>query len=99
MKRSWILALLAAVVALVLVRPVAVTDTSADEARAAAVTLTDAVTFTRDVAPLLQQHCQECHRPGQIAPFARKRSMSVLASSISGKQTNFPRSRRHPCLP
>ena len=70
MKRSWILALLAAVVALALMRPVAVTDTSADEARAAAVTLTDAVTFTRDVAPLLQQHCQECHRPGQIAPFA-----------------------------
>jgi len=70
MKRSWILALLAAVVALALMRRVAVTDTSADEARAAAVTLTDAVTFTRDVAPLLQQHCQECHRPGQIAPFA-----------------------------
>src|SRR5438093_4192798 len=70
MKRSWILALLAAVVALALMRPVAVTDTSADEARAAAVTPTDAVTFTRDVAPLLQQHCQECHRPGQIAPFA-----------------------------
>ena len=63
MKRSWILLLLAAGVALALVRPVAVTDTSADEAR-------DAVTFTRDVAPVLQQHCQECHRPGQIAPFA-----------------------------
>ncbi|HEV8615576.1 MAG TPA: ascorbate-dependent monooxygenase [Methylomirabilota bacterium] len=30
----------------------------------------DAVTFTRDVAPLLQQHCQECHRPGGGAPFA-----------------------------
>src|SRR5215510_9414308 len=55
MKRSRILAFLAAVVALALVRPVAATDT---------------VTFTRDVAPLLQQHCQECHRPGQIAPFA-----------------------------
>ena len=70
MKRSWILAPLAAVVALALVRPVAVTDTSADEARDATVTPTDAVTFTRDIAPLLQQHCQECHRPGQIAPFA-----------------------------
>ncbi|WP_169976959.1 hypothetical protein [Tautonia rosea] len=29
----------------------------------------DSPTFTRDVAPLLQKHCQECHRPGQIAPF------------------------------
>ncbi|MCO6456688.1 MAG: redoxin domain-containing protein, partial [Pirellulaceae bacterium] len=29
-----------------------------------------AVTFTRDVAPILQQHCVECHRPGEIGPFA-----------------------------
>lgn len=28
------------------------------------------VTFTRDVAPLFQKHCQECHRPGQIAPMS-----------------------------
>src|SRR5579871_65875 len=27
-------------------------------------------TFHRDVAPILQQHCQECHRPGQSAPMA-----------------------------
>ncbi len=27
------------------------------------------VTFTQHVAPLLQQHCQECHRPGQIGPM------------------------------
>jgi peroxiredoxin len=27
------------------------------------------VTYTKDVAPILQQRCQECHRPGQIAPF------------------------------
>ena len=26
-------------------------------------------TFARDIAPLLQQHCQECHRPGGEAPF------------------------------
>src|SRR5437588_756695 len=35
----------------------------------------------------------------EVYRSVRKRSMSVLASSISGKQTNFPRSRRHPCLP
>jgi hypothetical protein len=27
------------------------------------------VTFTRDVAPILQKHCQTCHRPGEAAPF------------------------------
>jgi mono/diheme cytochrome c family protein len=27
------------------------------------------VTFSQHVAPLLQQHCQECHRPGGGAPF------------------------------
>ncbi|MGA3189778.1 MAG: thiol-disulfide isomerase [Bryobacteraceae bacterium] len=28
-----------------------------------------AVTFFRDVVPILQNHCQECHRPGQMAPM------------------------------
>ena len=27
------------------------------------------VTFTKDVAPILQKHCQTCHRPGEAAPF------------------------------
>ncbi|MEW4528006.1 redoxin domain-containing protein [Maioricimonas sp. JC845] len=27
------------------------------------------VTFTRDVAPVLNRHCVECHRDGEIAPF------------------------------
>ena len=27
-------------------------------------------TFTRDVAPILQLHCQTCHRPGEAAPFS-----------------------------
>ena len=29
-----------------------------------------APTFHQDVEPILQQHCQECHRPGEIAPMA-----------------------------
>jgi thiol-disulfide isomerase/thioredoxin len=29
-----------------------------------------AVTYAKDIAPILQNHCLECHRPGQIAPFA-----------------------------
>src|SRR5882724_3001127 len=26
-------------------------------------------TFYRDVLPILQQHCQSCHRPGQVGAF------------------------------
>ena len=26
--------------------------------------------FYRDVLPILQGHCQSCHRPGEIAPFS-----------------------------
>lgn len=28
------------------------------------------VTYANQIAPLLQKHCVECHRPGEIAPFA-----------------------------
>jgi tetratricopeptide (TPR) repeat protein/mono/diheme cytochrome c family protein len=28
------------------------------------------VTFTRDIAPLIFQHCAPCHRPGEVAPFS-----------------------------
>ena len=27
-------------------------------------------TFTKDVAPILQARCQDCHRPGEAAPFS-----------------------------
>ncbi len=30
----------------------------------------DAVTFTRDVAPILQENCQICHRPGSVGPMS-----------------------------
>src|ERR1700694_2282554 len=28
------------------------------------------VTFTKDIAPILQEHCQNCHRPDQMAPMS-----------------------------
>lgn len=31
---------------------------------------TASVTWTRDVSRIMQSHCQECHRPGQIGPMA-----------------------------
>ena len=29
-----------------------------------------AVTFNKDVAPILQRNCQVCHRPGEVAPMS-----------------------------
>jgi hypothetical protein len=29
-----------------------------------------AVTFNKDVLPILQRNCQSCHRPGQVAPMS-----------------------------
>jgi len=30
----------------------------------------DSVTFNKNVAPILQKNCQECHRPGEIGPMS-----------------------------
>lgn len=47
-----------------------------------------APTFSRDVAPLLRQHCSECHRPGGAAPFSlltyddvRPRAREIVAAA------------------
>jgi mono/diheme cytochrome c family protein len=44
------------------------------------------VSYSRDVAPILQKNCQECHRKGQVGPFAletypqaRKRAADIAA--------------------
>jgi hypothetical protein len=39
-------------------------------ASAAAQAARPQVTFTKDVAPILQHSCQNCHRPGSIGPMA-----------------------------
>ena len=28
------------------------------------------VTFTKNIAPILQRSCQKCHRPGSVAPMS-----------------------------
>jgi peroxiredoxin len=39
------------------------------------------VTYSKHVAPLLQKHCQECHRAGQIGPMALMEYDDVVAWS------------------
>ena len=36
---------------------------------ASAAPATDEVTFTKDIAPILQRSCQQCHRPDGVAPM------------------------------
>jgi peroxiredoxin len=33
-------------------------------------TATATVTYHRDVLPILQERCQQCHRPGEVGPFS-----------------------------
>jgi hypothetical protein len=40
------------------------------EASQAAGKVAAAVSFTKDVAPIIQKNCQTCHRPGEVAPMA-----------------------------
>lgn len=44
--------------------------TLAGGAQAQAQTAPAQVTFTKDVAPILQRSCQACHRPGMMAPMS-----------------------------
>ncbi|MBZ5611922.1 MAG: hypothetical protein LAP38_26980 [Acidobacteriia bacterium] len=39
-------------------------------AQSSAQSVPDQVTFARDVAPILQRACQNCHRPGSIGPMS-----------------------------
>jgi hypothetical protein len=52
----------------------------------------DAATFHQNVEPILQEHCQTCHRPGQVAPMslltyqsARPWAKAMKAAVISKK--------------
>jgi hypothetical protein len=58
----------------------------------AARTVTQDVTFHKDVEPILQRRCQSCHRPGQIAPMSlmtykevRPWAKSIRVQLLTGK--------------
>jgi hypothetical protein len=58
-----------------------------------------APTYHKDIAPLLQKHCQDCHRPGQVAPFAlmtfeqaRKRARDVAHLTADRTMPPWPAS-------
>src|SRR6266481_3319823 len=44
--------------------------TGIGKAQALATQTPDQVTFAKDVAPILQRSCQNCHRPGNIGPMS-----------------------------
>jgi len=44
------------------------------------------VTFTKDIAPILQRSCQSCHRPGQMAPMSLLTYQDVRPWARSIKQ-------------
>jgi len=46
-----------------------------------------AVTYVKDVAPILQQNCQQCHQPGSIAP------MSLMTYDDAKKYANRIRTK------
>ena len=45
-----------------------------------------APTFSKDVAPIVQQHCQSCHRPGEAAPFSLLNYQSARPWAASIKE-------------
>ena len=56
-----------------------------------------AVTFHKDVEPILQRSCQECHRPGEIAPMAllnyeqvRPYARAIKADILQQKMPPWP---------
>lgn len=54
-------------------RPVSVTTTHADGCRIGRVRQPNEkseVTYTKQISRIFQKHCENCHRPGEIGPFA-----------------------------
>jgi len=54
----------------------------------------ETVTFTRDIAPILQRSCQTCHRPDSIAPMSLITYEEVRPFARAIKQRTGLRSKR-----
>lgn len=61
-----------------------------------------AVTFAKDVAPILFAHCAACHRPGEVAPFpllayadARRRAGQIAELTASRGMPPWPADEGH----
>jgi hypothetical protein len=46
------------------------TEIAGGQVTQARTTSKDQVTFTKDIAPILQRSCQNCHRPNSMAPMS-----------------------------
>ncbi len=55
---------------------------------------TDQVTFTKDIAPILQRSCQGCHRPDSIAPMSLLTYEQVRPWAREIKERTMLRHRR-----
>lgn len=62
----------------------------------------EAPTYFKHIAPIIQRHCQDCHRPGQVAPFslmnfdhARSRASDLLLVVESGLMPPWPASSEY----
>ena len=69
-RSGWGLTLGLAALGAAIVGLVAPLTVGAQQAAPAAAASAPAVTFTRDIAPILQRSCQNCHRPNQVAPMS-----------------------------
>ena len=78
------------VTALLVSQPVTHAQTAAATATALQPTTPSSPTFTKDVLPILQRSCQNCHRPGTPAPMSLLTYADVRpwARSIKTKVTN-----------
>src|SRR5215471_2972382 len=54
----------------------------------------DQVTFTKDIAPILQRSCQGCHRPDSIAPMSLLTYEQVRPWAKEIKERTMLRHRR-----
>ena len=88
LTRFWVIPTFAVLASIVIV--VVIADSNRHSFVAARGSDSAAVTFNRDIAPILFKNCASCHRPGEVAPFslltykdAAKRAKQIAAVTKS----------------